>query len=369
MKKGRYENRTNVKPRSGKKTALIIVSVIAVLILGVVGVGSYYINSLLGGINHVEISKPVYAEPVSSGPAQETEAAGAVQATGTAGEAEAAEPEAVYSREDFDNFLVVCKPVWTDGANKTQTMILVTLNKQTKEVTLTSLMEGAYVDVPAYKNYAGGQATLDSVYGLGSTHGSGTVGSMELMNQTLYDNFGIEIEENFEIDMKIFSRVVTRLDYVTFELSEAEAAYLSTKTGKDIQPGQQNVNGTLAEAYVEMWSDESVEGVSPLNCQKKMAQAVIEKIRNQYVGDLEQIVKDLMPTITTSMSYTEFREFLMSLLPLIRTMTVENGGTCPMEFEAEMLDVDGDGTEEEVLTFDAQKTIKAMRELTLGEVK
>lgn len=367
MKRGRYENKVSVKPRSGKKTALIIVSVIAVLILGVVGVGGYYINSLLDGINHVEISKPVYAEPVSSAPAQETEAAEAAQATGAAGEAGAAEPEVVYSREDFDNFLVVCKPVWTDGSNKTQTMILVTLNKRTKAVTLTSLMEGAYVDVPAYKNYAGGQATLDSVYGLGSIHGNGTAGSMELMNQTLYENFGIEVEENFEIDMKIFSRVVTRLDYVTFDLSETEAAYLSAKTGKDIQPGQQNVNGSLAEAYVEMWSDENAEGINPLNCQKKMAQAIIDKIRNQYVADLEQIVKDLMPTITTSMSYTEFREFLMSLLPLVRTMTIENGGTCPMEFEAEMLDIDGDGTEEEVLRFDAQQTAKTMRKLTLGE--
>lgn len=368
MKKGRYENKVGVKSHSGKKTALIIVSVIALLILGAVGVGGFYINSLLNGINHVEISKPVYAEPVSTAPAQETEAAEAGQATDPAADTET-EPKAVYTRADFDNFLVVCKPVWTDGANKTQTMILVTLNKKTKDVTLTSLMEGAYVEVPAYKNYAGGQATLDSVYGLGAVHGNGTVGSMELMNQTLYNNFGIEIEENFEIDMKIFSRVVTRLEYVTFELSETEAAYLSAKTGKDIKPGKQNVNGTLAEAYVEMWSDESVEGVNPLNCQKKVAQAVVDKIRNQYVSDLEQIVKDLMPTITTSMNLTEFREFLMSMLPLIRTMTIENGGTCPMEFEAQMMDINGDGTEEEVLTFDAQQTTKVMRELTLGEVK
>lgn len=365
MKRGRYENKVGVKSRSSRRTALILVGVIALLILGAVGAGAMYVNSLLDGINHVEVSKPIYAEPVSTAPAEETTAPEGTQSAEA--ETEAPKQEAVYTKADFDNFLVVCKPVWTDGANKTQTMILVTLNKKTKEVTLTSLAENAYVDVPEYKNYKGGKTTLDSVYGLGALQ-NGTAGSMELIDQTLYENFGIEIEENFEIDMKIFSRVVTRLGHVNFELTETEAAYLSAKTGKDIKAGAQDVNGVLAEAYVEMWSDEEA-GIDPLQCQKKVAQAIVNKIRDQYVSDLEQIVKDLMPTITTSMSLKEFRELLMSMLPMIRTMTIDSGDTCPMEFEAQMIDIDEDGTEEEVLCFDAAAIAKIMRQLTLGEVK
>ena len=81
--------------------------------------------------------------------------------------------------------------------------------------------------------------------------------------------------------------------------------------------------------YLFVWADEEAEGINALSGQKRMFEGIVQKVRTQYVGDLETIVKDIMPSITTSMPWHEFRQFLVSLLPMVRNLTIENGGTIP----------------------------------------
>lgn len=336
-KGGRYIKKT--APRSGRKTALIVICVLAVLVLGIGGGVGIYVNSMLNGVNHVEVAKVDYSQTLAAteateaadGAQENTEAAGeTVAATEATAATEAAVSAAAAKPEDSQNFLIVCKPVKKDGTVKvTDTMILCTLSKSAKTMTLTSLLADATVEVPQYKKYGGGQEKLNTVYGLGATYGGGTAGSMELMNQTLYNNFGIEIDKNFELDLQVLAKVVTRLNSVKINFTEAEAKYLSEATGKEIKTGEQSMDGALAKEYIEMWADEAAADIDDLSGQKKLFEGIVNKVRTQYVSDLENIVKDTMPSITTSMTYMEFREFLISLLPLVRKLVIENGGTLP----------------------------------------
>lgn len=371
MSKGKYCR----KASAGTKVLRVVICALVVLVLGV-GVGAgIYVNGMLNGVNHVEVPVMAYnQEPAAP------EAADSVEESPSATEADAPEvpaaTEAVMAAksgttskpEDFQNYLIVCKPVKKDGTVKvTDTMILCTLNKSTKTMTLTSLLADALVEVPQYKKYEGGQATLNTVYGLGATYCGGTAGSMALMNQTLYHNFGIEVDKNFELDLQVLARVVSRLKEVKIDLSEAEAKYLTDATGKQIAAGKQGMDGNLAKEYIQMWADEEAEGINALAGQKKLFESIVDKVRTQYVSDLENIVKDTMPSITTSMTWMEFREFLISLLPMVRKMVIENGGTCPVDYQVTMADVNGDGTEEEVFTFDIAQATKTMRGITKGE--
>jgi len=234
-----------------------------------------------------------------------------------------------YADSNATNYLVVCKPVKDGNVKKTDTMILCSLNTNNKTITMTALSAEAVVEVPAYKKYTGGEAALDTVYGLGSTYGNGTSGAMELMNQTLYNNFDIKVDHNLEIDMRLFAKVVTRVGSVKIELTEAEAAYLSEVTKKDIKAGTQDMNGTLAQEYVDMWSDEDAEGISSASGQRKMVEAILKAVRSEYVADLQSIVFDCLPMITTSMSQDKLEDTLWMLLPMLRNLSIENGGTIP----------------------------------------
>lgn len=316
------ERKVEVKGRSGKKIAMIAVCVMAVLVLGVAGVVGFYLNSMLSSINHVEVAAPVYTEA-----AEETVAAEAQLA---AAETQApAEEEPAYADKNATNYLVVCKPVKDGNVKKTDTMILCSLNTNEKTLAMTALRADAVVEAPAYKNYAGGEATLDTIYGMGATYGSGTAGSMEYINKTLYENFGIEVDYNLELDMRVFAKVVSRLGSVKIELTEEEAAYLSEATKKDIKAGTQDMGSALTQEYVDMWSDENAEGVSSASGQRKLVEAILKEVRSEYVADLQSIVFDCLPMITTSMSQDKLEDTLWMLLPMLRNLSIENGGTFP----------------------------------------
>ena len=312
------ERKVEVRGRSGRKAALVIVCVLAVLVLGVAGFIGFYLNSMMNSINHVEVAAPVYTEPAETVAAEEVQLAAAPT-----------EAAPAYADKNATNYLVVCKPVKDGSVKKTDTMILCSLNTNNKTITMTALSAEAVVEVPAYKKYTGGEAALDTVYGLGSTYGNGTSGAMELMNQTLYNNFDIKVDHNLEIDMRLFAKVVTRVGSVKIELTEAEAAYLSEVTKKDIKAGTQDMNGTLAQEYVDMWSDEDAEGISSASGQRKMVEAILKAVRSEYVADLQSIVFDCLPMITTSMSQDKLEDTLWMLLPMLRNLSIENGGTIP----------------------------------------
>ena len=330
-KRGRYERKVAAAPRKGVKAMLITVCVLAVLVLGVGTAAGLYVNSLLGGINHVEVEQIQYAAP-----AQKTDdvkvvsLADPIDRTAIAEDVTEPAEEKKNVEEKVENYLIVCKPVKKDGKVKvTDTMILCSMNRTTKTMTMSALDPEATVQVPAYKKYKGEEAALNTVYGLGATYCGGTAGAMTLMNQTLYDNFDIRVDRNFEFDLKVLARIVLRLDGIKIDIKKEEAAYLTEAMGKEIKEGQQTMDQKLADEFIAMWADEEAEGINALSGQKRMFEGIVQKVRTQYVGDLETIVKDIMPSITTSMKWHEFRQFLVSLLPMVRNLTIENGGTIP----------------------------------------
>ncbi len=366
-KGGRFEKKTS---RKGRFVGMVVICMLLASVLGMVVFANSYVNDMFDEVNHVEVSKidysqaPAAEEPKIQMQAETVEAPAAPAAT--VAPTEAAKAAEKYSPEDFINMLIVCKPVNEAGEGVvTKTMVLCTLNTKSKVMTMTALEEDAYVTTPEYKGHASEQMKLSAVYNTGAKYGNGKAGSMEYMNQTLFNNFGIEVDQNFEIDFQLFAKVVNRLKDVDLELSEEEAKYLSEKTKTELKAGKVKMNGQLATEYVRMWDNEEEAGVTSISGQRKMVEAIVRKIRTQYVADLETIVKDMLPMITTSMTRDEMKEFVISMLPMVRNLVIEKGDPCPVDGRKETVTVDG--KEIEVITFDSAKTTKAMRALTRGE--
>ena len=76
-----------------------------------------------------------------------------------------------------------------------------------------------------------------------------------------------------------------------------------------------------------------------------------------------------MPMITTSMSASEITSLVMKLLPMLSELTVESGGTCPVEstYWGSEKDIYGDGFYHSVLEFEPAQQKKLMRAITEGE--
>ena len=364
-------------PKSAKSAgigALVGLVVTILLIAVLIAAGKNYYNSMLDKINIVEMSDPVYG--------QETQEAAEAQDTApTEEKMEEWKPHPGKPvRSDYVNFLLVGQAAREgETARMADTMMVCTLNKYDNSLTVTSLLRDSYVHPPLFRNVGFGQIKLTIVYHLGSYYDGGKVsGSMELMNNTLYENFGIEIDHNIEVSFESFETVINALGGIDVELTESEAKYLNefyeTHDYKDapgvFTEGMNHLDGYSALTYARMRKAEGDGGsdIKRTERQRKVMGIVMDKVKSMPVSEIKDLADTILPMITTNMSREEITETIATVLPMLPSMEFKSGGTCPHEYSGDMVEIYHDGVMHSVLRFSPDNEKRYMRELTLGEV-
>lgn len=378
---GRFENEKPKRKKSPMKITLVIVAVLLVVVIGAIIAGVMYYSSVMGKLNYVEVPKIQYTTAPSDlleDPEGQTEAQAETEATDMAA-AETTEPVHVASSEDYINILVVGQASrageTANSERMADTAILCTINTYEKKLTLTSLLRDSLVRPPDYRGHQFGKIKLTTVYHLGSYYSNGEIaGSMELMNMTLYDTFGIEVDYNFEVDFDIFIKVIDLMNGVTVNLTQEEADYLNANDDwvcYDVTPGLFHLDGSGALCYARMRKAEgdADSDIKRTARQRHLIESIISGLKRLSLSEINQIVDQVLPMITTSMSSSEITELMMKLLPMLSELQVETGGTCPVEgtYWGKEVDIYGDGMYHSVLEFESPQQKKLMRALTEGE--
>ena len=364
------------KPRASKASGIgalvgFILQLLAVL--GVVLGGTMYYNHMLDKVNVVEMTKPVYTQSTEVIPETTEETTEATTEETTV----ITEPPTAQ-REDYVNFLLVGQAARGGEEERfADTMLVVTLNKFDNSVTVTSLLRDSFVQPPPFRGHNFGHIKLTTVYHLGSHYDNGNVaGSMELMNMTLFENFGLEIDHNIEIDFDVFVQIIECLGGVDLEIDEAETKYLNKAlancdwTEYHFEPGWNHFDGYAALTYARMRKAEG-DGESDIKRtarQRNLMETLMERAQRMSLGDLQELANQILPMITTNMSKEEMTGMLKTVLPMLSTMEFHMGGTCPASYSGSLVDIYKDGFKHSVLKFNPQETKKLMREITLGEI-
>lgn len=372
--RGRYERQ---EPKKGKKLLLILLAVLVVTgIAGAVGVAAFFDN-MLDLVNRAEVVERPEATVDSAllGNFEETEPLS--QETPEPNET-TMEPTTVPttlpytpSGQEIINILVVGQAA-RDGEHyrMADTMILATVNKTTKDITLTSFLRDAYVDMPDYMGKQCGWGRINTVYHLGWTWGD-TGGAMEMMNLCLKNNFGIEVDYNVEIDFNAFTKIIDILGGVRIDLTEAEVKYLQKETWQEVTVGENRLFGDAALAYARMRKAEG-DGDSDIKRtarQRTLITALIRKLANKMAAEgftaLRDIANEILPMITTNMTNDQITTCIWELLPLLPELSIQTG-TCPVEttYWGEIIDLSG--TPSSVLKFDAGQNKRLMMAITEG---
>ncbi len=368
-KKGRFEQ---PKKKAGKgKILLFVLLALLTLCAAAVIAGVVYYNSMLDRINHVEVPKIQYnTVPTESRPTIETTAS----ATETQEATVPTETEHVASSEDYINFLVVGQAArYGESERAADTMILFTLNTHDKTLRQTSILRDSFVKPPDYMGKKFGRIKLTMVYHLGSHYQGSPAGSMELINMTLYNNFGIEVDHNIEISFDVFMELVNALGGIEIELTEAEAKYLNEDkrwVTYEIVPGLDRLDGMAALSYARMRKAEG-DGESDIvrtERQRKFVGAILDKMKTMNLTKLQNIANKVLPMITTSMTKEEITDMLLTFLPMLPELEMLPGGSCPANGWGDMVDIYGDGVSHSVMRFDEYQTKREMRAITEGEV-
>lgn len=188
---------------------------------------------------------------------------------------------------------------------RSDTMILCSINPQTGEVALISFLRDLYVQIPG--GYSDNRLNAPYVFG-----------GFSLLDQTLSTNFGISIDGNFEVDFSGFEAIIDLIGGVEVEMTAAEAKYLSWIGAVE---GTNLLNGAEALDFARIRKLDSDFGRT--DRQRRVLLAVYDKIRSLPAKELLDLMYEALSYVTTDLTDTQILSIAYRLLPLVSSMDIE----------------------------------------------
>ena len=323
--KGRYER---PKKRSWKKTLLIVLAVI-LLLLALLAVCLWiYMRSMLNLVNQVPQTDPTFVTTENTIDATQ-EAPGQTEATEESTEPETTWPQ-VVSTQNVTTIMLVGQDNQGDESGEehklSDSMIMCTINRETKTLTMTSILRDCYVPIPAYAGHKPGQSRINVCYHLGSQWAGSSKGGMEMLALCVEQNFGIPIDHTIEVGFDTFAQVVDLMGGVDIELTEAEANYMTYGIGYgrvgEMEPGYQTLNGVQALAYARIRKIDPDGDFSRSNRQRTILKSLLGKCVKMNLWDLHKLATQVLPLITTDMTTDEMTNYIWEFLPMLKDLTI-----------------------------------------------
>ena len=305
-----------------KRVLLTTLAVILALVLIVGGGVTIYINHLLSQINRPDNS---VESTLSSEQVEEILKSGG-ESEGDLVFIPTEEPDldhdmitdtadAVNTGKNIINILLIGSD-WRQGQSwqLSDTMILCTINKETKTLTFTSFMRDMYVKLPDYNGMTCGYNRINCCYALGG---------MDMLDQCLLENFGVSVDHNIAVNFDSFSVIVDLLGGVDIELTGLEASHLNQRhDGWQLQKGMNHLNGEQALAYARLRSIDN--DFYRTNRQRTVLTAMVNSVRNLSLAELNTLVNEVIPLITTDMSNSEILGYVIELAPLLPDLNINS---------------------------------------------
>ena len=110
-------------------------------------------------------------------------------------------------------------------------MILCSINRETKTLTMVSFLRDLYIHLPAYAGHTAGRNRINVCYALGSTWKRSSEGGMEMLALCVEQNFGIHVDHTIEVGFEAFTNIIDILGGVEVNVTEAEAEYITNNVG------------------------------------------------------------------------------------------------------------------------------------------
>ncbi|MBP1572475.1 MAG: LCP family protein [Oscillospiraceae bacterium] len=221
--------------------------------------------------------------------------------------------EDIMSSKDVYNVLLVGEDLrdTSEGSRgNTDVMMLVSINNETKTITLTSFMRDIYLYIPG--EYS---ARLNRAY---------AIGGAELLGDTIEQNFGISIDNYVIVNFYTFIDIVEAIGGIEAEITQdmiyaledpmkEQNMYLGNKWTQDLikEPGVYNLNGNQALGYARIRHGVG-DDYGRTQRQREVITKMIEKSRGMSLGEMKKLLDDV--TSDDKIQWDLDKETVLSLL-------------------------------------------------------
>lgn len=299
------------KKVSLRRTILICLCVILSLILVLLIFAAVFMDRLLGSINRISGDETLSSSELEEllrpnqtrGEDYTGPAFNATDITMPTGNAE------VIEDEDVVNILLLGQDRRGGTKNSlTDVMMLCSINKETKTLTMTSFLRDLYVQIPGYYR----SDKLNVAY---------PVGGFDMIDAALEVNFGVRVDGNVEVDFSQFSKIIDLLGGVDIELTGAEASYMNS-SGFSVHSGMNHLNGDEALMYSRIRYIDS--DFYRTNRQRNVITAILNQFRNASLGQITDTLVGVLGMITTDMTDAEIMSYALEFAPLLKDLQIES---------------------------------------------
>ena len=217
-----------------------------------------------------------------------------------------------FDEKNVTNILLVGTDSRKKGVkrSRTDTMVILSIDKNNKRMTMTSILRDTYVKIPGV-----GKNRLNAAF---------VFGGPKLLFKTIDENFGIKIDRYVQIDFYNFVALVDAVGGVDLPLTPAEIKVMnktyipyinkSLKAGSNIikvnKSGKYHLNGVQALAYSRVRYVGS--DFARTERQRNVMGQIIKKTKTLSVSELNSMADIVLPMVSTNLTQGEVMSLLVN---------------------------------------------------------
>lgn len=242
------------------------------------------------------------------------------------------------------------------SGERSDTMILISINSRDKKIHMTSLMRDMYVQIPGRAD-----DKLNSAYANGGA---------QLLIDTIELNLQVKIDGYVTVGFDSFEWIVDRLGGVEITLTAEEAAYLrrtdyiSNPAYRNVVAGTQRMNGNQVLGYCRVRYVPTANGTlydyGRTERQRSVLTKIFERYKDSNVFTMLGILNDCLPQVTTNIS----QKTMQDMLEMVVEERILSLDTMRIPVSGSFSDATVNGSQ--VLAVQWSKNIKALQEFIFG---
>lgn len=219
--------------------------------------------------------------------------------------------ELMENKKVFNILLIGCDAREEGGRGRSDSIILISINKESEQLIATSIMRDIYVEIPGH-----GNNRINAAYAYGGA---------DLLVETVEKNFKIQIDRYASVDFFVFMDIVDQMGGVDLEISDEEFlvanAYINELNvlldepyGTDWLPGggPHHLNGKQALGYsrIRYVGDADFERTKR---QRTVLEQIFNKVKDYNLIELNSLLNIILPEITTDLTEGEAITLALSM--------------------------------------------------------
>ena len=299
------EPKREKKKRKGLRIFLKIILILIIIIVILLGVGFGFVNSKLSKMQQVDINE----ENLSIN------------------------EQTSENLKEYRNIALFGVDSRSDNlgeGNRSDCIIIASINESTGNVNLTSVYRDTYVDIDGHG--------LDKI-----THAY-SYGGPELAIKTLNENLDLNISEFVTVNFDVVADAVNALGGVTIDIQKDEIKYLNSylnetskvtglQTSEITSAGKQTLDGVQAVAYsrIRYTSGGDYKRTERM---RTVVEAMFDKVKTMSIGEINDLANEILPELYTNINTGE----ILSLIPTALKFNVNESIGWPYETKGITLD-------------------------------